>query len=198
MYSTLQRLNHYGSISTTFVMVLLGLISLASFFTLPAVEPGTVSVNDLIVRRGRVNRWGAAPEELASLRFDVRADVTPLLNSYNTKQLFLYLTAAYADDVSGDTHEVVLWDRIITRSDIKDFRTTGDAEARKNRSPRPRIRMDNVKNKYAWRNPSRSFKNIHDANITLSYHLMPYVGLVTSGVAATAQGKVEIPDLATK
>jgi signal peptidase complex subunit 3 len=49
MYSTLQRLNHYGSISTTFIMVLLGLISLASFLTLPALEPGTVTVNDLLV-----------------------------------------------------------------------------------------------------------------------------------------------------
>lgn len=49
MYSTLQRLNHYASISTTFVMVLLGLISLASFFTLPQIEPGTVKVNDLIM-----------------------------------------------------------------------------------------------------------------------------------------------------
>ncbi|BEJ17041.1 hypothetical protein CspHIS471_0604420 [Cutaneotrichosporon sp. HIS471] len=197
MYSTLQRLNHYGSISTTFVMVLLGLISLASFFTLPVIEPGSVSVNDVIIRRGRINHWGPT-EEIASMRFDMRTDLTPLLNSYNTKQLFMYLTAAYVDDVSGDTHEVVLWDRIITRGNIKDFRSTGDAVARKNRSPRPTIRMDDVKNKYMWRNPSRSFKNIHNANITLSYHLMPYVGLVTSGVAATARGMVEIPDLVKK
>jgi signal peptidase complex subunit 3 len=88
----------------------------------------------------------------------MRADVAPLLNSYNTKQLFLYLTAAYVDDVSGEAHEVVLWDRIITRGNLKDFRSTGDAVARKNRSPRPKIRMDDVKNKYTWRNPSRSFK----------------------------------------
>ncbi len=109
-------------------------------------------------RRGRLQRWGAAPEDIASLRFDMRADVAPLLNSYNTKQLFLYLTASYVDDVSGEAHEVVLWDRIITRGNLKDFRSTGDAVARKNRSPRPKVRMDDVKNKYTWRNPSRSFK----------------------------------------
>ncbi|GMK57305.1 hypothetical protein CspeluHIS016_0401390 [Cutaneotrichosporon spelunceum] len=194
MYSTLQRLNHYGSISTTFVMVLLGLISLASFCTLPAIKNGTVTVNDVIVRHGRMNGWGP-PEEIVNVRFDMRTDLTPLLHSYNTKQLFMYLTATYTDDVSGDTHEVVLWDRIITRNKIKDFRSTGDSVARKNRSPRPKIRIDDVKNKYVWRNPSRSFKNIHNANMTLSYHLMPYVGLLTSGVAATAQGMVEIPAL---
>lgn len=49
MYSTLQRLNYYGSISTTFVMVLLGLISLASYVTLPDLPPGTVTVNSLVV-----------------------------------------------------------------------------------------------------------------------------------------------------
>lgn len=41
-------------------------------------------------------------------------------------------------------------------------------------------------------------RDIHHANITLSYHLMPYVGLLTSGVAATAEGMVEIPELQKK
>lgn len=41
-------------------------------------------------------------------------------------------------------------------------------------------------------------RDIHHANITLSYHLMPYVGLLTSGVAATAEAMVEIPDLLRK
>lgn len=92
------------------------------------------------------------------MRFDIKTDVTPLLNSYNTKQLFLYLTAAYEDERTGENHEVVLWDRIITRRDSRDFRTVGDAVARKNRSHRSKVRIDDVKNKYIWRNPSRSFK----------------------------------------
>lgn len=49
MYSTLQRLNHLASISTTFVMILLGLISVASFYTLPKVDVGEVDVRDLIM-----------------------------------------------------------------------------------------------------------------------------------------------------
>lgn len=35
--------------------------------------------------------------------------------------------------------------------------------------------------------------NVHLANLTLHYNVMPYVGLLTSGVAATAQGEVAIP-----
>jgi signal peptidase complex subunit 3 len=49
MYSTTQRLNHLASISTTFVMVLLGLIAAASFLTQPEVEGGKLEVHDLVV-----------------------------------------------------------------------------------------------------------------------------------------------------
>lgn len=35
--------------------------------------------------------------------------------------------------------------------------------------------------------------NVHMANLTLHYNVMPYVGLLTSGVAATAQGEIAIP-----
>lgn len=40
--------------------------------------------------------------------------------------------------------------------------------------------------------------NIHLANLTLHYNVMPYVGLLTSGVAATAQGEINIPKHAAK
>lgn len=36
-------------------------------------------------------------------------------------------------------------------------------------------------------------RNVAHANVTLHYSIMPYVGLVTTGVAATAEGVVEIP-----
>ncbi|KAK6907973.1 signal peptidase [Kwoniella mangroviensis CBS 10435] len=176
MYSTLQRLNHISSLATTYVMILLGLISIASFLSLPSVDVGKVEIKDLIVQKGRLRRWGARQEELASLKFDIRTDLNPLLNSYNTKQLFIYLTASYEEQSTGHTHDVVLWDRIIQRAEIRDIR----AEA---------------KNKYQWRNPSGTFKNVEYANMTLHYSLMPYVGILSSGVAATAQGPVTIPEL---
>ncbi len=57
--------------------------------------------------------------------FDIRTDLRPLLHSYNTKQLFIYLTAEYAESSTGNTHEVVVWDRIIQRRDIRDLRAVG-------------------------------------------------------------------------
>lgn len=35
-------------------------------------------------------------------------------------------------------------------------------------------------------------RTVDNANITLHYSLMPYVGILTSGIAAEAQGSVDI------
>nr|ODN89769.1 signal peptidase [Cryptococcus depauperatus CBS 7855] len=177
MYSTFQRANNIFSLATTYALIFLGLVSIASFLSLPTVDVGSITVKDIIIYKGRLNRWGAKVEELASLRFDVRTDLNVLLNSYNTKQLFLYLTANYEEEPLGIAHDVVLWDRIITREDIRD------------------IRLENVKNKYIWRNPSGTFKNAPRANVTLHYSLMPYVGVLSSGIAATAEGPLDLPDV---
>ena len=49
MHSSLNRLNHLSSLATTYILILLGLISLASYYTLPAVDVGRVDIKDLIV-----------------------------------------------------------------------------------------------------------------------------------------------------
>jgi len=36
-------------------------------------------------------------------------------------------------------------------------------------------------------------RNVDSANMTLHYSLMPYVGILSSGVAATAQGPISVP-----
>lgn len=123
---------------------------------------GASSISKLILsQKGRLRRWGAKEEELASLRFDVRTDLNPLLNSYNTKQLFLHLTASYADPVKGDHHDVVLWDRIVTRADMRDFRAVtkkNKAQPSKGKRGRGNVRLEEVKNKYTWKQPSGTFK----------------------------------------
>ncbi|KAK4689697.1 signal peptidase complex subunit 3, partial [Tremellales sp. Uapishka_1] len=196
MYSSFSRLNQISSLAMTCIMVLLGLISIASFLSLPLVEQGRIDVRDLIIQKGRLRRWGAKEEELGSLRFDLRVDLNPLLNSFNTKQLFLYLTATYTDDQSSAMNDVVLWDRIITRGDTWDFRAVGKKLPRGGaKKGRGKVRVEEGKNKYPWREVSGSFRNIPSANLTLHYSLMPYVGVLSSGIAATAQGPITLPEV---
>jgi signal peptidase complex subunit 3 len=49
MYSTFQRLNQLSSLATTAVMVLLGLISLASWYHQPTPAPGKIDVKSLMM-----------------------------------------------------------------------------------------------------------------------------------------------------
>lgn len=49
MYSTFQRLNQFSSLATTAVMVLLALISLASWYHQPAPALGKIDVKSLMM-----------------------------------------------------------------------------------------------------------------------------------------------------
>lgn len=40
-----------------------------------------------------------------------------------------------------------------------------------------------------------TIRDVPTANMTLHYSLMPYVGILSSGIAATAQGPVSIPEV---
>jgi len=111
-------------------------------------------------QKGRLRQHAAKEQEVASLRFDIRADLNPLLNSYNTKQLFLYLTASYSEENGVGEHDVVLWDRIITRGDMRDIRAVGKKlpRTKTGRKGRGNVRVEEGKNTYLWKNPSGTFK----------------------------------------
>uniref|UniRef100_A0A915IDQ6 Signal peptidase complex subunit 3 n=1 Tax=Romanomermis culicivorax TaxID=13658 RepID=A0A915IDQ6_ROMCU len=53
--------------------------------------------------------------DLAVLNFDLQVDLSPLFD-WNTKQLFLFLTAEYATKENA-LNQVVLWDKIVLRTD---------------------------------------------------------------------------------
>jgi len=64
--------------------------------------------------------------DLGFITFDITADLRPLFN-WNTKQLFVYLTAEYTT-TTNKLNQVVLWDKIILRGEdavlnLKDFNT---------------------------------------------------------------------------
>ncbi|KAF8302078.1 signal peptidase subunit [Clavulina sp. PMI_390] len=161
MFSAYQRVNSLSSLLSSCLLGLLGAIALSSFvFTNQAT--GTVSLEPLKVRFGASGRFPA--QEWAFVRFDVDSDLTPLFN-WNTKQLFVYLAAEYTNS-KGVSNDVVLWDRIVLRKEDAHLKIAG------------------AKNKYAFRDYSRSFRNATDVVFSLRYNVMPYVGVLTEGVAA--------------
>ncbi|CCA71011.1 related to SPC3-signal peptidase subunit [Serendipita indica DSM 11827] len=103
-------------------------------------------------------------------------DLRPLFH-WNTKQVFLYLCAEYTNGKGGSQldNEVVIWDRIVRRRQ--------DA----------RIRIENGQNKYYFKEHSGNFRNVSEAQFTLKYNVMPYVGPLTYGEGGRTKSKVQFP-----
>ncbi|ORY49876.1 signal peptidase 22 kDa subunit [Rhizoclosmatium globosum] len=95
--------------------------------------------------------------EIATVHFDLNADLSPLFN-WNTKQLFVQLVAEYKTE-SHNTNQVTIWDDIITSKE--------DAI----------IKIKKKKGKYVLSDITGKIAG-QEANLTLHWDLMPYVGLL--------------------
>lgn len=110
---------------------------------------------------GSTNR---KPKENTRLTFDLSTDLSPLFN-WNTKQVFVYLTAEYQG--KGDSgNKVTYWDKIIlSKEDAK-------------------IELANQRSKYHVWDVEKSFRN-RDAVVRLEWNIQPRVGPLIFGSAVS-------------
>ncbi|KAH9931175.1 signal peptidase subunit [Epithele typhae] len=173
MHTVYSRINNVSAMVSTCVMVLLGAISLSSFlFT--ADPKGAIGVSSIKVFPGNARRYANKHQDFSFVNFNITADLSPLFN-WNTKQLFLYVSAEY-EGTKGTKNEVVIWDSIVRKKE--------DAM----------LQSFEGKNKYAFRELSASFKHAAPAHYTLKYNVMPYVGVLTYGEAARTEEPVSFPE----
>ncbi|EPQ57140.1 signal peptidase [Gloeophyllum trabeum ATCC 11539] len=172
MHSLYARLNNFSAFLSSCLMGLLAAIALSSF--LFTAEPkGELTLASVKVFPGSSRRMPTVKQEFTFVNFNISADLTPLFH-WNTKQLFVYLQAEYVDS-KGVQNDVVLWDSIIRRKQDAVLNIAG-------------------RNKYVFRDLSRSFRNAQAANYTLRYNLMPYVGVLTYGEAGRTSEPVPFPE----
>jgi len=172
MHTVYARFNNLSALLSSCVMALLGAIALSSFlFTSDAA--GDIVVSSVQVVPGNARRYAHKQQEFAFVNFNVTADLTPLFN-WNTKQLFVYVSAEYTDN-RGVANEVVIWDRIVRRKEDAHIATAG-------------------RNKYVFREMSRTFRNVPPAHYTLKYNVMPYVGVLTYGEAGRTLEPIPFPE----
>ncbi|TDL21740.1 signal peptidase 22 kDa subunit [Rickenella mellea] len=171
MHSIYQRINNLSALLSSCVLSLLAAIALSSLlFT--ADPMGTLSIGSVKVYPGKARNFNEPRREHAFVRFNVSADLSPLFH-WNTKQLFVYLGAEYANS-AGVINDVVIWDRIVRRKEDAVINVSG-------------------KNKYIFKEVSSSFKAVEPAFYTLKYNVMPYVGALTYGEAARTDEPVVFP-----
>ncbi|RLV93407.1 Cysteine--tRNA ligase [Spathaspora sp. JA1] len=110
----------------------------------------------------KVNR---KPKENSKIKFDLDADLTSLFN-WNTKQVFVYLTAEYPGKSEGSSNKVTYWDKIIkTKEDAK-------------------LHYVDQRSKYSVWDVEKSFR-ARNATVKLEWNIQPHIGPLIYGETET-------------
>jgi signal peptidase complex subunit 3 len=108
---------------------------------------------------------GRERNDLGFLTFDMDADFTKVFD-WNTKQLFLYLTAHYTTKGNA-INEVVLWDHIIERGE------------------ETKINLKNHHTKYYFWDDGNGLKGNQNITLTMSMNVIPNAGILPIATAKT-------------
>ncbi|QLL31813.1 hypothetical protein HG536_0B06810 [Torulaspora globosa] len=121
MFSLLQRFQTVSNQAVTYLCLIAAFIALSSWLQLVQNDAFSIPVSVSNIRptlNVRTSRYygsqNGKPKQNSKLAFDLDADLGRLFN-WNTKQVFLYLTAEYNGSERPETKsEVTYWDKIIT------------------------------------------------------------------------------------
>ncbi|ONH68431.1 Microsomal signal peptidase subunit 3 [Cyberlindnera fabianii] len=184
MFSVLQRGQQTLNLAMTlvgFISAFVAVVSILQLYTsnaweLPSVISNVQPTATVKFSRKFGSNKGVAKEN-NKLTFDLQSDLTPLFN-WNTKQIFVYLTAEYPGKSDTASNKVTYWDKIIT-------------------SPkRANISLTNERSAYSVWDIEETFRN-REAIVKLEWSVQPYVGLLTHGSTA-GETIVVFPDPPTE
>lgn len=132
MYNSLVRIQNTFGFFTTVAFVVGMLIAGTDLLSArnPSASLKTTSVQ---VVRGRPHYYSTKKEEYAIIKFSMDADLSSLF-TWNTKQVFVYVTAEWPASSSGAanaTNQAVIWDSIITAPSADHLSNLGPATLKK-------------------------------------------------------------------
>ncbi|KAI1438725.1 signal peptidase subunit [Xylaria sp. CBS 124048] len=190
MYNTLARLQNVFGLFTT-VAFIVGAIIAASDFTVPRTPSATIKPTNVQVVKGRPHYYSPKKEEYAVIKFSLDADLSSLF-TWNTKQLFVYVTAewpAVGDGVGmNQTNKAVIWDTIITSPSSDHLANIGPATLKKLRKSaagksidpnRGKLSLKNQRPKYHITHPVGKVAQTEDVTLHVHYNVQPWVGALT-------------------
>lgn len=202
MHSALNRLQTTFGFFTTCAFTLAGIIAFLSLLPFPAPTgspAAKINQRDVQVVKGRPHYYSTKREEYAVIRFDLDADLSPLF-TWNTKQLFVYVTANYpsASGKGVEQSESVIWDLIIPATATPwSFQTLRNIyfpskkyllEQKREKKRKPttkavslpgRLNLKNQKPKYQITDPSGKMGERSNVTLQVSWNVQPWVGALT-------------------
>merc|ERR1711939_813988 len=113
MHNSLTRVQNVFGFFTSVAFAVACAVAV-SVFLHPQAPAASLELRNVQVVKGRPHYYSTKREEYAHVKFDLDADLTSLF-SWNTKQIFLYITASYpsSNPSTIPPSESVIWDAII-------------------------------------------------------------------------------------
>ncbi|KAM0559756.1 hypothetical protein ACHAPJ_004280 [Fusarium lateritium] len=186
MHNSLTRVQNAFGFFTTVAFVVAAFIAASDFLAPRAPDAGIFSISNTQVVKGRPHYYSTKKEEYAIIRFNLDADLRTLF-TWNTKQVFVYVTAEWPGP-NNSTNEAVIWDKIITSPSADHLQNIGpvamkklkrSAEGKSIDPERGWIGLKNQKPKYQITHPSGKVALTEDVQLKLHYNVQPWVGLLT-------------------
>ncbi|KAL6942341.1 hypothetical protein ACO0QE_003514 [Hanseniaspora vineae] len=178
MFSLNQRFQNVTNTALTYSVVLIALIVALTQLQLSihnkvhdSISLSKFHINNIQTNMRSSRMFGGSNKQNMKLKFDLSTDLTPLW-TWNTKQVFVYLTGEYQDNTSSkntnSTGKVTFWDKIITQKQ--------DAL----------LDIQNIVSKYSvWDKNSQLKDKI--VNVKLQWNIQPYVGPLNFGEIVVPQ-----------
>lgn len=205
MHSALNRLQTTLSFASSCTLTLACIIAFLTVVPIPAPESSptaAISVSDVQVTKGRAHYYATKREEYTQIRFDLDADLSSLF-TWNTKQLFVYVTANYPSNSNGGMSEAVIWDSIIPATGTpfsyqslktqywdkkpsqknKKGKQSSSKKGKGSKDPTTTdltqpglIKLKNHKAKYLITDPSGVISEKSNVTLQVSWNMQPWVG----------------------
>ncbi|KAF5027846.1 hypothetical protein F66182_34 [Fusarium sp. NRRL 66182] len=215
MYNSLTRIQNTFGFFTTVVFVVASFIAASDFFAPRTPGAGVFTPTNVQVVKGRPHYYSSKKEEYAIIKFSLDADLSSLF-TWNTKQVFVYVTAEWPGP-DNSTNEAVIWDKIITSPSADHLQNIGpvamkklkrSAEGKSIDPSRGLLKLRNQKPKYQITHPSSKVAHTANVELKLHYNVQPWVGFLTwdqtrdighwRGMANSVTEKFELPAIKTK
>ncbi|KAH6640945.1 signal peptidase subunit-domain-containing protein [Chaetomium tenue] len=192
MYSSVVRLQNAFGFFTTVAFAVAAIIAASDLLSPRTPSVGVLKTTNVQVVRGRPHYYSSKKEEYAIIKFSLDADLSTLF-TWNTKQLFVYVTAEWPSaggSGSGQnaTNQAVIWDSIITAPSADHLANLGpvgmkklkrSAEGKSIDPSRGKLTLKNQRPKYQITHPSGKLAEQDDVVLRLHYNVQPWVGLLT-------------------
>ncbi|KAE9966998.1 hypothetical protein BLS_006638 [Venturia inaequalis] len=195
MHSLLVRGQNVFGYFTTVASAVAALIAV-SVLLIPQAPSASLKLRNVQVAKGRPHYYSAKREEYAHVRFDLDTDLSSLFN-WNTKQVFVYITATYPSKNSTEPpSQAIVWDAILPSALApwhhnqyihptpkpagKNSRVVNRSGPVYSRTKRPGIlKLSNQKPKYQITDHTGLLAEREDAQLELSWNIQPWVGALT-------------------